>query len=250
MTERLMGKVAVVTGAARNGSIGRAIALELAREGADVAINDFERAQEAESLRREIESLGRRSMVVLADIRRVDECRRVVSETVDFFGALDILVNNAGFAQHKCFEEITEADYEATLELHLKGPFFLSQAAVPHLRKSAGGKIINISSEQAYIGYPDLAHYTAAKAGLQALTKSLALALAPGITVNTIAPGPTATERFKAGVEYTDSVRDKIPLKRWGTPHDVARSVAFLVSSDGEAFTGQTLDPNCGTVMH
>lgn len=247
--QRLEGKVALVTGAARSGSIGRAIALELAREGADVAINDFNRSDEAAEVAAAIEALGRHAEVVMADVGQVAECRGMVEAVAKQFGRLDVLVNNAGYSQHKKFEEITEADYDTALNLHLKGPFFLAQAAVPHLRAGGGGRIINISSEQAYIGHPNLAHYTAAKAGLRTLTKSLALALAPEITVNTVCPGPTATERFKAGVEYTDEIRDQIPLKRWGTPQDVARSVVFLASSDGDAYTGQTLDPNCGTVM-
>jgi glucose 1-dehydrogenase len=248
MIERLKGKVAIVTGAARSGSIGRAIALELAREGADIAINDFGRDVEAAEFQMEIEAFGRRAMVVMADVRQVTECRRIVAEVVAGLGRIDILVNNAGYSQHKKFEDIMEEDYDDSLNLHLKGPFFLIQAAVPYLR-ARGGRIVNIASEQAYNGYPALAHYTAAKAGLRTLTKTLALALAPDITVNTVAPGPTATERFKAGVEYTETIRNQIPLQRWGTPYDVARSVVFLVSRDGDAFTGQTLDPNCGTVM-
>jgi 3-oxoacyl-[acyl-carrier protein] reductase len=246
---RLDGKVTLVTGAARSGSIGRAIALELAREGADVAINDFNRVAEAGDVAAAIEGFGRRAQVVLADVGQVVECRRIIDAVVQHFGRLDVLVNNAGYSQRKTFEDISEADYDTSLDLHLKGPFFLAQAAVPHMRAQGGGRIINISSEQAYIGHPHLAHYTAAKAGLRTLTKSLALALAPDITVNTVCPGPTATDRFKAGVEYTDAIRDQFPLKRWGEPHDVARSVVFLVSSDGDAYTGQTLDPNCGTVM-
>ena len=168
---------------------------------------------------------------------------------MDHFGHLDILVNNAGGGHHQPFEDVTEEDYDQQMDLHLKGPFFLSQATVPHMRKQGGGRIINISSEQVYIGYPSLTHYTAAKAGLRTLTKSLALALAPIITVNTVCPGPTATEKFMSGPEYTDKVLNQILLKRWGRPEDVARSVVFLATSDGDAYTGQTLDPNCGTVM-
>jgi glucose 1-dehydrogenase len=165
-------------------------------------------------------------------------------------GGLDILVNNAGFSNHRPFESVTEDDFDLMLDLHLKAPFFLAQFALSHLRRSGDrARIINIASEQAYIGYADLTHYTAAKGGLLTLTKSLALALAPAVRVNAVAPGPTATGRFKQGPEYTDAVRDMIPLKRWGQPRDVARSVVFLASADGDAFTGQTLDPNCGTVM-
>jgi NAD(P)-dependent dehydrogenase (short-subunit alcohol dehydrogenase family) len=145
--------------------------------------------------------------------------------------------------------EISEADYDFQLDLHLKGPFFLIQAAVPHMRRGGGGRIVNISSELAYIGCRDLSHYSAAKAGLVGLTKALALELAPDITVNAVCPGPTATDKFKSGPEYTEEIRESLPLKRWGTPRDVARSVLFLVSDDGDAFTGQTLDPNSGAVM-
>jgi glucose 1-dehydrogenase len=247
--QRLDGKVALVTGSARRGSIGRAIILALAEEGADIAINDFKREQEAEEAAEAIRKLTRKALIVMGDISKVPECRRIVQETVDFFGHLDILVNNAGGGHHQPFEEVTEADYDQQLDLHLKGPFFLSQAAVPHMRKQGSGRIINISSEQVYIGYSYLTHYTAAKAGLRTLTKSLALALAPTITVNTVCPGPTATEKFKSGPEYTDEVLNQILLKRWGQPEDVARSVVFLATSDGDAYTGQTLDPNCGTVM-
>jgi NAD(P)-dependent dehydrogenase (short-subunit alcohol dehydrogenase family) len=111
------------------------------------------------------------------------------------------------------------------------------------------GRIVNISSAVVYTGSPMSAHYASAKAGLRALTKCLALTLAPGVTVNSVCPGPTATDRFKARREFVDEDREKLPLKRWGRPDDVARSVVFLVSSDGDAYTGQTLDPNCGVVM-
>jgi NAD(P)-dependent dehydrogenase (short-subunit alcohol dehydrogenase family) len=245
----LEGKKALVTGAGRAESIGRAIAVGLAEEGADVVINDIAHPEGLADLAQEIQALGRRCAIVMADVSRVPECRRLIEEGAAALGGLDILVNNAGAAKHQPFENVTEDDYDLMLNLHLKGPFFLAQFALPHLRASAAGRIINIASEQAYIGYADLTHYTAAKGGLLTLTKSLAHALAPAIRVNAVAPGPTATGRFKQGPEYTDAVRDLIPLKRWGQPRDVARSVVFLASDDGDAFTGQTLDPNCGTVM-
>ena len=249
MTARLAGRTALVTGAARRGSIGRAIARALAEEGADIAVNDLGRGEEAQELAEALRALGRRIVVVEADVTRVEECRRLIEATIAGLGHLDILVNNAGFAQHKPFAEITEADFDLSVALHLKGPFFLAQLAAPHMRRRGHGRIVNISSEQAYIGYPELCHYTAAKGGLRTLTKSLALALAPEIKVNTVCPGPTATEKFKAGPEYRDDIRERIVLKRWVRPEDVARSVVFLASPDGDAFTGQTLDPNCGVVM-
>ena len=246
---RLKGKVALVTGAARTGGIGRAIALALAEEGADVIVNDVGRETEAEEVVRAIQGMGRRSIAVLADVTKVLECRRLVEDTVRHEGHLDILVNNAGGGKRQRFEDITEADYDQQLGVNLKAAFFMSQAAVPHMRSRGSGRIVNISSEMAYIGDPLLTHYAAAKAGVRAFTKSLALALAPAITVNTVCPGPTATEKFKSGIEFTEEIRERLPLKRWGRPEDVARSVVFLVSPDGDAFTGQTLDPNCGAVM-
>ena len=246
---RLAGRIALVTGAARRGSIGRAIATALAREGVDVAINDFGRTEEGHEIVAILQSLGRRATLIEADITNTTECRRLINDTVSRFGRIDILVNNAGFAQHKPFSDISEADFDLSVSLHLKAPFFLSQFVAPHMKSGGGGRIINIASEQAYIGYPELAHYTATKGGLMALTKSLALALAPEITVNSVCPGPTATDKFKSGPEYRDDVRERIVLKRWVLPQDVGRSVVFLASPDGDAFTGQTLDPNCGTVM-
>jgi NAD(P)-dependent dehydrogenase (short-subunit alcohol dehydrogenase family) len=247
--KRLTGRVALVTGAARRGSIGRAIARELASEGAAVAVADFGRASEADELLAEMHKAGSRALAFDADITDVAACERLIEDVEAAFGGLDILVNNAGHSRHQPLDDITAADFDEMIGLHLRGPFFLSRAAARHMRKKAWGRIVNISSEQAYIGDPDLPHYTAAKGGLRTLTKSLALAMAPEITVNTVCPGPTATDRFKQGPEYTDEVLSKIPLRRWGQPLDVARSVLFLVSSDGDAFTGQTLDPNCGTVM-
>jgi NAD(P)-dependent dehydrogenase (short-subunit alcohol dehydrogenase family) len=244
---RLSGKCALVTGAARRESIGRAIACSLAEEGADIVVNDFGREDEARELIGEIAGFGRNASFVNADVTKVEECRRLVTEAYAAFGRLDIVVNNAGYSTHQRLEEIEEKDFDVMLNLHLKGPFFIIQAAIPLM--TAGGRIINISSEQAYIGHRALPHYSAAKAGMLTMTRSLAAALAPAITVNCVAPGPTATARFKAGPEFTDEIRDLIPLRRWVQPRDVARSVVFLASSDGDAYTGQILDPNGGTVM-
>jgi glucose 1-dehydrogenase len=249
MSGRLAGKVALVTGAARTGGIGRAIALALAREGADVAVNDVGRKDEADEVARMVRDLGRRAAVILADVTRVSECRRIVAETVKAFGRVDVLVNNAGAPERAVVEEISEELFDRQVDLHLKGPFFMAQAAIPHLRGGNPGRIINIGSELGYIGDPLLIPYAAAKAAIQALTKALALAVAPAVTVNTVSPGPTATERFKAGIEYTEANREKLPLKRWVSPEDVARSVVFLAGPDGDAYTGQTLDPNAGAVM-
>jgi glucose 1-dehydrogenase len=244
---RLSGKVALVTGAS-NG-IGAAIATALAEEGADIAVNDFGPKAEGEAMVASIRATGQDAIFIPGDVTRMEDCRNLVAVAAEQLGRLDIVVNNAGRARYQKFEEITERDFDAMLDVFLKGPFFIAQAAVPHLRRQGGGRIINICSEQAFIGYEQLTHYTAAKGGLLTLTKSLARALAPTITVNAICPGPTATESLKAGPEYVDEVRDQIPLKRWGQPGDVGRTAVFLATSDGDNYTGQALGPNGGTVM-
>jgi NAD(P)-dependent dehydrogenase (short-subunit alcohol dehydrogenase family) len=246
----LSGKIAIVTGAARRNGMGRAIAEELAAKGAAVVVADHNRREESEELVGEIVARGGKAASIEGNVTDVTCCAEIVAFAVERFGSLDILVNNAGHGVRQPLAEISEADYDFQLDLHLKGPFFLIQAAVPHMRRGGGGRIVNISSELAYIGCRDLSHYSAAKAGLVGLTKALALELAPDITVNAVCPGPTATDKFKSGPEYTEEIRESLPLKRWGTPRDVARSVLFLVSDDGDAFTGQTLDPNSGAVMY
>jgi NAD(P)-dependent dehydrogenase (short-subunit alcohol dehydrogenase family) len=241
---------ALVTGSGGTGSIGRATVLALVEEGADVVINDVaSREVEANDAKAEVEAAGGRAFMVLADVTKVSECGRLVAEASELLGGLDLLVNNAGGPIDKAFLDIDETHYDQQIDLHLKGPFFLAQAAARLMLAQGKGRIINISSEQSYIGEPLLIPYTMAKAGLRTFTKSLALALAPTITVNTVAPGPTATARFREGREYNEETRVTIPLRRFVEPRDVARSVVFLASSDGDAYTGQTLDPNCGVVM-
>ena len=248
---RLKGMIALVTGSGGTGSIGRATINCLAEEGADIAINDLpSRREEAEAAAVEITALNRRAILVLGDVSKVENCRRIVADTIAHFGRLDLLVNNAGGDRTKHFLEIDEAHYDQQVDLHLKAPFFLAQAAAKHMLEQGRGKIINIASELNYIGEPSLIPYSSAKGGLRTMTKSMALALSPSVTVNTVAPGPTATDEFKTTWEYTDEGRAALPLKRFVEPRDVGRSVVFLASTDGDAFTGQTLDPNCGAVMN
>jgi len=247
--DRLAGRTALVTGAGRRGGIGRATALALAREGADVFIADFDREAESLEVVEEIRAMGRRAAHSQGDLRSIATCRRLVDACIREFGGFQILVNNAGNAQHQSVDEITEASWDAALDLHLKAPFFLSQLSVKTLQSTGRGTIVNISSEQAYIGEANLCHYTAAKGGLRTLTKSLAQALAPDITVNCVCPGPTATEKFKLGSEFKSGADKILPRRRWATPEDVAKTVVFLASDDADSYTGQTLDPNCGAVM-
>jgi NAD(P)-dependent dehydrogenase (short-subunit alcohol dehydrogenase family) len=245
----LKGRVALVTGAARRGSIGRAIAHALADAGATIVVNDFGRKEEAEELVDQLRGKKQIAVLALGDITSVETCQTIVRETLKQTHSIDILVNNAGFARWQTIEEISEADWDASLALHLKAPFFLARECGREMVKRGFGRIVNISSEQAYSGHVNLAHYTAAKAGLRTLSKTLAWAFAPSVTVNTVCPGPTATEKFKSGPEYALGIPSTIPLRRWGTPEEVAQSVLFLVGPGGDSFTGQTLDPNCGVVM-
>jgi NAD(P)-dependent dehydrogenase (short-subunit alcohol dehydrogenase family) len=247
--QELAGTVALVTGGARG--IGAAVARLLAEEGADVAIADARPGDEAEALASRIISSGRRCVVLTTDVADVRQCELAVADVVESLGRLDIVVNNAGgaFGDYTTFEDVSEAQFDRIIDVNLKGTFFVSKFAVPHLRAGGRGRIINISSELVYIGYELTSAYTAAKGGVVALTKSMARALAPDIRVNAVAPGPTATERFKTERWYTEERRADIPLGRFGEPEDVARSVVFLAGQGGDHYTGQTLDVNGGFVM-
>jgi glucose 1-dehydrogenase len=245
----LNGKVALVTGAVRKGGIGRAIVKKLADAGATVVMNDYQRDDEANELMELMKANGQSGYLALGDITNVATCEEIVASAIGQAGHVDILVNNAGFAQWQEVDEITEEDWDFSMALHLKAPFFLARACGRHMVERGSGRIINISSEQAYIGHVNLPHYTAAKAGLRTLSKTLAWVYAPNVTVNSICPGPTATAKFISGPEYAQGLPDTIPLRRWGTPEDVAYSVLFLAGPSGDAYTGQTLDPNCGVVM-
>jgi glucose 1-dehydrogenase len=247
MDRPLDGKVALVTGGSRG--IGAGICEELVRQGARITVNDLEADAASEALLCALRAMPGEVDFTAADVTDVEQVRRMVTTVVARCGRIDILVNNAGMGEYERVEEITEASWDRTIDVNLKGPFFCVQAVAPHMLANGFGRIVNISSEQAYIGYPTLAHYTAAKAGLLGLTRSLALALAPSVTVNAVSPGPTDTEKLRGGPEYTDEVRDAILLRRWGTPRDVALTVAFLVGEGGGFYTGQHLDPNGGTVM-
>ena len=247
---RLQGKTALVTGSARQMSIGRATILALAEEGADVAINDLpSKETHARELVSQVEGIGRRAVLALGDVTLKRECDRIVRETIEQLGHLDIVVNNAGGGPTIDFFDITEEHYDSQLALNLKSAFFVAQAAARHMASRDGGRIVNISSELSYVGEPAAIPYCAAKGGIRSMTKAMALAFAPDITVNTVAPGPTDTPLIASTHETTEEYRQTITLKRLVKPEEVARSVVFLAGPDGDAFTGQILNPNCGVVM-
>lgn len=248
----LAGKVALVTGA--GSGIGRAIAWAMAQAGADVVINYLGFAAEAKALAEEIRGLGRRAEAIQADVSRLDEVRRMMAETRDRFGRLDILVNNAGVERFKPLLECTEADWDAVLNVDLKGAFLCLQAAAAWMRSQGGGVILNISSIHEDRPFPGYAPYCAAKGGLRMLMRDAAVELAPfGIRVNNIAPGAIATpinQATLADPAKVEALQELIPLGRVGRPEEVAAVAVFLASDQASYVTGATYVVDGGMLQH
>jgi 3-oxoacyl-[acyl-carrier protein] reductase/pteridine reductase len=228
----LAGKVALVTGAAKR--IGRSVALTLASEGADVAVNY---RSEAEEVVAEIAALGRRAAAFRADVAKREDVTAMFAAVEKEFGRLDILVNNAGMFFPAKFEELTDEQWDRILDANLKSQFLCSQAATPMLRRGGHGRIINFASLGGLLAWPAYTHYCVSKAGVIMLTRCLARALAPEITVNAIAPG---TISFPGDApELAEDFIRRAPLRRTGTPQDIDDAVVFLAQS---AFvTGQVI---------
>lgn len=233
--QKLAGRVALVTGAALR--IGRSIALELAHRGVDVVVNYRSSQAEAEQLAAEIEKLGRRARAVQADVSKRAEVERLVAETESTFGHLDILVNNTGMFQHVPFDQITDEQWNGILATNLTSQFLCTQTAAPLLKRSGRGRIINLASLGGLLAWPGYTHYCVSKAGVIMLTRCMARALAPEITVNAIAPGTISFEGDAPELE-SDYIR-RAPLGRTGKGSDIAETVAFLAES--EFITGQVL---------
>jgi 3-oxoacyl-[acyl-carrier protein] reductase len=246
---RLRDRVALVTGGGRG--IGRACAVALAREGAHVAIGDVDPALLDDALNA-IEEAGGEGAAFEMDVTDRQQIDRVVDAVCDRFGRIDILVNNAGIYEILSFEEITEEQWDRLLAVNLKGVFLCSQAVVGGMKAQRGGRIINMSSSAGKTGGVLCgAHYAVSKAGIISLTKSLAREVGPyGITVNAIAPGRIATPMIAAASEEeNEAMRRQTPLRRLGTPADVAQTVVFLASDDAGYITGEVIDVNGGLLM-
>lgn len=245
---RLSGSVALVTGGQQG--IGRAIALRLAEEGADVALNFLDDAGAAAEAERGITALGRRCVALQADLGRRDDIRRMIDEAEAALGPVDLLVNNAGIFPRSPALDLPEAEWDAVLAVNLAGPFFAAQAVARRLvALGRPGAIVNISSRSAYAGSRGGAHYSASKAGLLGLTRVLALELAPyRIRVNAVAPGLTDTAQPRGGMNEEEiALRSReVPLGRMAQPNDVASVVAFLASDDARHVTGQVIHVNGG----
>lgn len=245
----LSGKAALVTGASRG--IGREIALELARNGVNVAVNYSGSKEKAEAVAEEIRTLGQESIVIQANVAEEESVKDMVKQTIEAFGSLDILVNNAGITRDNLLMRMKEEDFDAVIQTNLKGVFLCTKAVTRQMMKQKAGRIINVASIVGVSGNPGQANYVAAKAGVIGLTKTAAKELAArNVLVNAVAPGFITTDMTDEMTdEQKQAMQSMIPLGKPGKPEDVSRVVRFLASEDSNYITGQTIHIDGGMVM-
>jgi 3-oxoacyl-[acyl-carrier protein] reductase len=245
---KLKGKVALITGAAQG--IGKSVALLLARNGADIVVSDIN-LEKAEETAKEIESMGPKAIAVKVDVANFTDVERMVGAILDKFGKIDILVNNAGITRDKLILRMTEEDWDAVLDVNLKGTFNCTKAVIRHMAKQRTGKIVSIASVVGEMGNAGQANYSASKAGVIGLTKTIAREFAQRrINVNAVAPGYIETPMTEVLPEKVkEELKRLIPMERLGKPEDVAEAVLFLVSEESNYITGQVLNVNGGIYM-
>jgi acetoacetyl-CoA reductase/3-oxoacyl-[acyl-carrier protein] reductase len=245
---RLEGKTALVTGGSRG--IGRAIVLELAREGAKVALNYQSSDAKAQEVVDEIARFGGTCVLAKANLADPKEARAMVRRVAEQFTHLDVLVNNAGITRDKLLPRMTDEDWLEVIQTNLNAVFFCTSAAIPFMTAQSYGRIINIGSMNGQVGAVGQANYSASKGGIIAFTRTAALELArSNITVNVIAPGFTETDMFaKVPANLQAQIRGRIPLNRYAQPEEIAKAVVFLVA-EGDYITGQQININGGALM-
>jgi len=240
---RLAGRAAVVTGSSRG--VGRGVALAFAAEGADVLINYTSSEGPALEVVKQIESMGRRSVAVQADVASKADVDRMMAKAKEAFGRLDILVNNAGFTRPAMLGKMSEEDWDAVVDAHLKGPFLCIQAAVEYFKEQNYGKIINVSSVAGLVGTVGQANYAAAKGGILSFTKSVARELARyNVCANVISLGIVETdmsEKIRTDEKLRDIYMNRILLKKFATSHDICPAFVFLACAESDYITGQLL---------
>ena len=245
----LENKTAVVTGASRG--IGLAVAKKLASQGANIAILYVGKEEEGENAKKEVEALGVKVGLYYCDVSSFNESKETVEKIIEEFGGIDILVNNAGIVRDKLVLKMEEVDFDAVINVNLKGTFNMIKHTYTHFMKKRAGRIVNVASVVGINGNAGQANYSASKAGVIGLTKSVAKELAGrGVTANAVAPGYIITDMTNAlSDKVKDAIEASIPMKKRGLPEDVANAISFLCSDDASYITGEVIRVDGGMAM-